>query len=118
MKPPLFFITLGIVGLAIYFHVHRQRLKKIAHQKFVEKVKEANKPEVILKELRKISLVNKIDTNVEFTLTHFKSGKESIRDQFIISGNDSGWIPFFCPGILLIEFNNQKLKIDLSETRK
>ncbi|MCK4499628.1 hypothetical protein KAU11_03980 [Candidatus Babeliales bacterium] len=118
MKPPLFFITLGIVGLAIFFHVHRKRLKEIEHQEFIERVKEANKPEVMLPKLRTISFVNKINANVEFTLTHFESGEEIDRNQFIISGNDSGWIPFFCPGTLLVEFNNQKLKIDLSETRK
>jgi len=118
MKFYLILIAIGIIGFIGYFQPHRKVPKEIAHQDFIEKVKEANKPEIILQELRKISFVNKVNTNIEFTLTHFESGEEVDHNQFIIPGNDSGWIPYFCPGTLLIEFNNQKLKIDLSETRK
>lgn len=78
-----------------------------------------NTPEKLEARLRKISLENQsnMPAHLVFSFIGTDDSEPYIQDHYIPE-HDSGWIPYFVSGILNIEYNNQKLSIDITQPRK
>ena len=62
---------------------------------------------------------NKPDVPVNIALSQrANDNQEPTVQNHYLPANDSGWLPYFVPGILNIEYNNQQISIDITQPRK